>query len=64
MKAKTKSIAVELNEHEAISVINALQSGIKAKEFERSPEEEGARRLLYLLRGNFQSSVTGVHTHE
>lgn len=60
MKMKTNVVTVEINEQEALSVINALQLGIK-NEFSPEAHEKAAAELLGLLRGNFQSSTKGIN---
>jgi hypothetical protein len=60
MKTTTNSISVDINKHEALSLINALQAGIK-NEFKPGEDEEAACKFLQLLRGNFQSSTRGIN---
>ncbi|WP_339891889.1 hypothetical protein [Neptuniibacter pectenicola] len=60
MKAKAKIISVDINEREALQIINILQAGV-TPDFVSTPEEEGAKKLLELLRSNFKSQVQGVH---
>jgi hypothetical protein len=60
MKAKTKTISVDINEREALQIINILQAGTSPESIVRR-EEDGAKKLLELLRGNFKNQVQGVH---
>jgi len=59
MKSRPTVVQVTINEQEALAIINALQRGISTAE--NSEDDQGATSLLGLLRGNFQSSVAGIH---
>ena len=61
MRCNIKKINVEMDEAEALDVYNSLVRALKAQDCDIELEEDGAQKLLELLRGNFHSSVAGVH---
>lgn len=65
MRIEIMKIKVTLDDREALSIINALQTGLKDHEFiDKKPEEEAAIDFLSLLRNNFQNSQSGIHWPE